>query len=96
MNEETGERHLVQGGEGADESCDSAIFKYDGQQEVLPAERGHQARSPDANFRALTQSVIARVYKTIINKNLKKCAASPAKPAIQYTLGCDQPISNER
>ena len=36
----------------------------------------------------LTQSVITRVYRTIINKNLKKCAGSFAKPAIQYVLGC--------
>jgi len=35
----------------------------------------------------LTQSVITRVYRTIINKNLKKCAGSFAKPAIQYVLG---------
>jgi len=96
MNEETSERHLVQGCEGTDESCDSAIFKYDGQQEVLPAERGCEVRSPGANFGTLTQSVITRVYKTMINKNLKKFAASPANPAIQYTLNYDQQISNER
>lgn len=27
-----------------------------------------------------------RVYRTITNKNLKKCAASRARPAIQYVL----------
>ena len=39
MDEETGIRHLVQGGQRTNEGRNSAIFKYDSQQEVLRAVR---------------------------------------------------------
>lgn len=56
-------------------------------------ERRRQSAKITAGCRCgdLTQSVITRVYKTRINRNLKKCAASFARPAIQYVLDC--PIS---
>ena len=34
----------------------------------------------------LTNSVMTKVYSTMMNKNLKKWAASCASPAIQYVL----------
>ena len=33
-----------------------------------------------------TKRVIARVYRASMKRNLKKCAASGARPAIQYVL----------
>ena len=52
MDEEAGIRHLVQGRECANEGSNSAVFKYDGQQEVLRAGRdNHQLRPRDARER---------------------------------------------
>ena len=43
--------------------------------------RDHMSRAV-----ALTKRVMANVYKTKMNRNLKKCAASCASPTIQYVL----------
>ncbi len=41
-------------------------------------------------MRARTKRVMASEYRTRIKRNLKKCAASCARPAIQYVLQKDQ------
>jgi len=46
VNEETGIRHLVQGRKCAHEGRNSAILKYDSQQEVLQVEKVNQLQLP--------------------------------------------------
>ena len=46
VNEETGIRHLVQSRKCASEGRNSAILKYDGQQEVLRMEKVNQLQLP--------------------------------------------------
>ena len=51
---------------------------------------GVSGRDHTSQAVALTKRVMANVYKTKMNRNLKKCAASCARPAIQYVLGDHQ------
>lgn len=82
MYEEARIRHLVERGQSAQQNRDAAVAEPTCKEEVLFA--AHQDKDiRGVSERALTNSVIARVYKTRMNRNLKKCAASSARPAIQ-------------
>ena len=89
MHEEARICHLIEGRQGGDQNGDTAVAEQAGEEEVLRVTR-LQYRSCLIRARIRTKRVMARVYKTRIKRNLKKCAASCARPAIQYVLQDDQ------
>lgn len=84
MDEETGKGHLVKCGQSGQKDRNAAIVKESGQKKVL--QKVIILRLGSVTKYLLTKRVMARAYRTRINKNLKKCAASAASPAIQYVL----------
>ena len=95
MHEETRVGHLVERRQGGDKDRDAAVAEHAGEEEVLcppdPASSvSYRVLVGVSRTEARTKRVMASVYKTRMKRNLKKCAASCARPAIQYVLWNDQ------
>lgn len=89
VHEEARIRHLVQRRQRGQEDRDAAVAEQACEEEVLGQNTSAMRYLCD-RADEFTKRVMASVYSTRMNRNLKKCAASWARPAIQYVLRAGQ------